>query len=688
MAGNIKGITIEFDGNTSRLDKALKDVKNSSKDIDKSLKDVNNALKFNPKNVDLLKQKQELLKQKVEKTREQLQKLNDIQKQMDAAGVDKTSAEYMELKRNIVETESKLKHFNSELRRTSAEASKLGRVSRAIKDVGGKFTAAGEAMRGVSIAGAAVVASMGAITYKAAQNSDELNTLSKVYGIGTDNLQMYALAADLVDVSVETLAKSQVKMKRNMLSAKESTGQAAKAFDSLGIKVTDSTGHLRDQESVFQETLAALGKMKNETERDALAMSIFGKSAAELNPLIEDAGETYKMVADIFAKNGLELINQETINKANQFNDEIDKIKATASLAAQTIGMKMAGYLLPVMENVSAGAQKLAGWLSKLSPTTLTIIAAIAGFIAILAPLLIFAGKIAFAISSITGLMATLGVSFAAIAGPVGIAIAFIAALIAIGVALYKNWDKVKSFASKLWVHIKKVFQGIFLASTLPMKAIIAVGKKLYENWGKIKAGASKLFSHIKKIFKAILTASMFPMLAVIAIGKKLYQNWDKIKAGASKLLGHIRKVFNGIKKAITEPIRIAVNFVKKMIEKIKSLFKFKVSLPKIKLPHFGITPPGWKFGDLLKGSIPKLGINWYKTGGIFNSPSVIGVGEAGSEAVLPLDKFWGSMDKLSDKIVSGITGSMSNQPIVIKIGNQTLTSVIVDILRKEVRRI
>lgn len=105
MAGNVKGITIEFDGNTTRLDKALKDVKNSTKDIDKELKDVNKALKFNPTSVELWRQKQDLLRQKISQTEDNLKNLKNAQAQMDAKGVNKNSEEYRKLQRAIIETE-------------------------------------------------------------------------------------------------------------------------------------------------------------------------------------------------------------------------------------------------------------------------------------------------------------------------------------------------------------------------------------------------------------------------------------------------------------------------------------------------------------------------------------------------------------------------------------------------------
>ena len=149
---------------------------------------------------------------------------------------------------------------------------------------------------------------------------------------------------------------------------------------------------------------------------------------------------------------------------------------------------------------------------------------------------------------------------------------------------------------------------------------------------------------------------------ALVAIGVALYKNWDVIKAKASALLSHIKGVFAKIKDAITGPIQAAKDFVKKMIDKIKGFFSFKVSLPHIKLPHFVIKPKGWKIGDLLKGSIPTLGIDWYAQGGIFNSPSVIGVGEAGPEAVLPIDRLSGMMANMADSIVNGVTVALQMQ--------------------------
>ena len=92
MAGQIKGITIEFRGDTTKLDKALRQVNNETKGVDRELRNVNRALKFNPGSVDLWRQKQTLLTQRVSETKQKLDALKQAQRQADTSGIDKNSA--------------------------------------------------------------------------------------------------------------------------------------------------------------------------------------------------------------------------------------------------------------------------------------------------------------------------------------------------------------------------------------------------------------------------------------------------------------------------------------------------------------------------------------------------------------------------------------------------------------------
>ena len=582
MAGNIKGITIEFNGEDKGLKSVMNHLRNEARAFDKELRQIDNSLKFNPNNPTLLAQKLKVLKDAADDSEKRVAALKDAQAQLDGKNVDKNSQEYRQLQREILKAENQQANYNKELKKLEDAMSPLGQASKKMGDLGNKATQAGEALKGLSTAAAGIDVALAGLAYKSGQAADNLNTMSKVTGISTAELQKYKASADLLDVSVETIAKSQNRLKKSMYSAQQGSSAMAEAFASLGVSIEDSNGNLRDQDEVFADAISALGGMANETERDALAMQIFGKSATELNPLIEDNGETFKRVSEIFKNNNLEIVDQETIDQANAFNDSLDEIKLTWSAALSSIGMQLAGYLAPAMEKVSQVIQSIAGWLSKLSPQTLTIIGIIAGVVAGLAPVLIIAGKLAFAISSIMSLMTTLGPILAGLAGPIGIVIAVVGALIAIGVLLYKNWDTIKAKALEVkdWV---------------------------VEKFTALKNSIVTTFNNIKNT---------------------------------------VTTVWNSIKNAITNPIQAAVDFIKKAIDKIKGFFSgLKIELPHIKLPHFklsgslSIVPP----------SVPKLSIDWYKNGGIFNSPAVfggIGVGEAGAEAVLPLKKLWEEMDK------------------------------------------
>lgn len=575
MAGNIKGITIEFRGDTSSLDKALRKVGAETKKIDRELKQVDKALKFNPSNVELWRQKQELLKQKIGETKEKLDLLKQAQKQMDASGVDKNSEEYRKLQRDIIATESQVKNFEAQLRKIGNI--NLRAASEQLKEVGNNLKSAGQSMRALSTAAAAVTASIGAITVKSGQWADNINTMSKRYSIATDDLQMYAAAAELVDVSVEAIANSHIKLEKSMYSASSGTGAAAEAFATLGVSVTNADGSLREGDAVWQETIAALGQMTNETERDALAMQLMGKSASELNPLIEDGGEAYQRLAETMAKYGLEFVDEETLNKANQFNDSLDTIKATGTLAFQQMGTELAAYLAPAMEKVVDLVGRLAEWLTNLDPQVLAVIATVAGVIAVLAPLLMIIGQISLGVSALMSV-------FAVLAGPVGIVIAIIAALIAVGVLLYKNWDTIKA------------------------KAIA------------FKNSVVTAFNDFKN---------------------------------------KVTTTFNNIKTAIVTPIQTAINTIKGIIDKVKSWFPINIGkiFSNLKLPHFKLTG---KF-DLKTLSVPKLSVDWYAQGGIFNAPTIAGIGEIpGGEAVVPLNKFWDKLDRLQGEtnIVININGA------------------------------
>ena len=669
MAGNIKGITIEFDGNTTKLDKAIKDIDKSTRSLDKELRNINSALKFNPTSVELWRQKQQVLTQKIADTKKKLDVLKQAQAKMDAEGVDKNSQEYRELQREIIETESKLKNFEGQLKKIGNNVN-LRAASEQFKQYGETLTAAGQALMPLSKAGAAVTAGLGAMAYKAGTAADDLNTMAKVTGVGTEALQKYGLAADLVDVSVEDIAKSNKRLVKSAYSAQRGSKAQTEAFEKLGVSVTDSNGNLRDSEAIFQDTITALGKMTNETERDALAQQLMGKSAANLNPLIEDGGETYKKVAETMSKYGLDYVDQETLDKANEFNDSLDTMKLMGKAALGQVSSQLAGYLAPALAKVTDLFGKFAGWISKLDPKILSIVGVIGSVLAVLGPLLIGMGKVAFAISSIMGVAAKIG--------PIikGLSIGFnpwvlaIAAAVAAGILLYKNWDKIKAYAKKLWATIKPVFQkignfmkkvwdGAVKVVTTVWKGIVTVVRtyikivrtvittvfnfikayfktvfNIYKTiivtaWKVISTAIKIAVNLIKKIVTAVFNGLKTYFTTVFNFYKTIIVTaWNVIKTAVTTAVnaikntittvfnavkGTVSKVWNAIKTAITTPINAAKNAVNTAVNNIKAKVTggFNGISGKVKSAFSkvkdAITSPFQKAWELVKSAVDKI---------------------------------------------------------------------------------
>ena len=621
MAGNIKGITIEFNGDTTKLDKALRKINTESRDIDKQLREVNKSLRFNGNNVELMKQKFQLLGQKVDVTDRQLKEFKNAERQLKAQGVSKTSAEFMKVRRNIIEAESKLKHFKAEM--NALKFANLTALGNKLKTVGAGFRTAG--MYATIGGGAMVMAGKKLLELNETQENAE-NKLVEIYrkrmGVNekaakstmklASAIQQEGVIGDEVTLSgaqqLATFAKMPGTVNKllpamdNLLVQQK--GYNATADDAknvanlLGKAMQGQTGALSRVGISFSDAQAEILKYGTEEERAAVLSQVITDNVGEMNKVFAqtDAGKIQQ------AKNAL--------------GDLGERLGAVLLPALGDFANTFATAILPKLE-------QLIGFIES-HPVIGKIAVAITGLLVVGGPLLIFIGAIISAVGTILTSLGTLTSAMSFLAGPIGIVIAAIAAAIAIGILLYKNWDTIKAKAAELkaW---------------------------LIQTWANIKA---KVVGFVVGLKNAVVAA------------------FNTIKARALA-------IFSAIKYVITRPILGAVAIVKKAIDKIKDFFNFKVSLPHIKLPHFAIHPKGWQLGDLLQGSIPSLGIDWYAKGGIFSSPQVIGVGDSPRpEAVVPIDKLQGMFDRSASQLAAALITAMgagngggTNQPIVIYLG-------------------
>ena len=436
MASNrIKGITIEIDGNTTKLQDSLKDVNKNLKDTQTQLRDVDRLLKLDPKNVELLAQKQELLGRQTENVNEKLKKLREAQKAMEDAGVDKMSDDYMALEREIISCEAEQKKLTEETKQTDVQILKCGS---SMADVADKAKKAADATKPLSTAAAGALTGMTGLAVKAGQTADEFVTMAKQSGFSTETLQKMSYAADLIDVDMNTAVGAATKLKKN-LDKNEDT------LKEMGVSTKDLSGNYRNIEDIFFETVEALSHIENETERDKVAMDLFGKSADELAGYIDDGAQAYKQLAAEAEASG-RIISDEDLQKANEFNDTLDKLKAGASIGEA---------LAPVLEKVADVITKIADGFANLSPTTQKIIMIVLALVAALSPVLSIIATIATMLPVITPILA--GVA-GVLSGPVLLAIG---AVVAAAVVLIKNWDEIKEAARLLAEIVKEKWEQL-----------------------------------------------------------------------------------------------------------------------------------------------------------------------------------------------------------------------------------
>lgn len=447
-------------------------------------------------------------------------------------------------------------------------------------------------------AGAAIVAGttavatgLSALTLKSALAADDLNTLAKQSGFSTADIQKWQYASDLIDVSIDDIVKSAAKMKKNMISTSKTT---IAAWDQLGIKVKDSNGHLRNSTTVFYETLTALSKVQNETERDTLAMTLFGKSADSLAGIVDDGGAALQELAGKAEKAGV-ILSQDTLDGANALNDKVDTLKATVKGFAGKVGSELAGRASKALDVVGSHFSKAFNtspmdWLN---------------------------GKL-------DTLMAKLDSWIA------GGGLERLADLLVNGVQLgaQKAGDMLqKAGDSMAWCkeHTKTLKTGVkLLAAAFALvklaefnrtvssggNALLGLGKTVLTMTGLLggQAAATSTATVAQTGLNAALRANPVGFVitvleALIAVGVLVYKNWDWLKAGAQSLWNKFKDVSIRIGTAFSGAFNKLKNAAKTALEWVAS----KLSWLNDKIESIPI------LGSLYKGAKGVLGdaIEW-----------------------------------------------------------------------------
>lgn len=594
----VRGITIELGADTTGLSKALSGVNKEIGKTQKDLKDVERLLKLDPSNTELLAQKQKLLSDRVEETKTKLDALKQAQASIDLS-TEEGQRQYDALTREIISCENELKNaeqaasgFNATAQKISVSADKMSQ----------KFGTLAEKTKGLSMAAGGALAGLAGLAVKAGKDADELTTLAKQTGVATDELQKMQYASDLIDVDTDTIVGGLKKLKKN-LDGHEDT------WKRLKVDVKDANDEYRSITDIFYDTVGALSQIDNETERDIVAMELFGKSADELAGIIDDGGAALKSLGEEAENLGV-IISDEDLEKANELNDTLDKLKAEIMPTIAQLGVEIAEAILPYLPTIKEAIESVLESLRGISPQTITIVGGILAVVSALSPLFSLLSGITKAISMVTSSSGALGSALGAISAPVLAVVAAIGVLVAAFTHLWNTNEEFRNNIIAIWDGIKAKFeafgQGIVERLNKMGFDFENFGEVIRAIWEGLCNFLAPIFEHAFQVISDVLGGALDVLMGLFDVFAGLFTgNWEQMWNG-------VKEFFGGIWDAIIGVLKGAVNIIIDVINGVIG----------------GINKIGFGDHHINIPLIPALA-----EGGILTSGSAI-VGEAGPEFV------------------------------------------------------
>ena len=348
---------------------AISEIGSGMKVLDSEMRKVSSAYAQNADSVEALNAKNDVLERKISTQAEKIEYLKAALQQS-AEKYGEADKRTMQWQTSLNNAEAELNNLNNQFDENKQKIADSGKEMGNLGDVvngltsklgiqlPGSMKSSMNAMGSLDTSAIAAAGAFAAVaeaiikaekamismTKESAAFADNIITLSMQTGQSTQQLQEFAYASELIDVSVDTLQGSLTKLTNNMQDTMNGTGNAKASFEALGVSVTNADGSMRSANDVFYETIDALGQVKNETERDAMSMDIFGRSAQDLNPLIIQGSQTLKAYADE-AHNVGYVLDDEALSALGAVDDAYQRLQNTQEGVKNQLSAEFAPYL-------------------------------------------------------------------------------------------------------------------------------------------------------------------------------------------------------------------------------------------------------------------------------------------------------------------------------------------------------
>lgn len=375
MAGDLKGLTVTIGGNTTGLGKALDAIKTKTSGATKELKQIDRLLKMDPGNTDLLAQKQTVLASKIAATKEKLEVLKQAQEQAAQAFAEGkiSESDYRKIERDVIAAQQELRKLEQDAEKTGEALNSSGKkgaegakkTAEAEKDVGneaktaeGKVSSFGDVLKGtlaaqVIVNGARAIArgikSIFTGVSESAQGLGELSDNAEKVAMSAETLQSWQYAAKMVGFENEQLVKTMEKQQKAFSNAKTGSQSLIDSYAAIGVDISK----INRSEDAFEVTISALAECHDETLRNAIANDIFGKSYADLAPLLNMGADGISKMRQEAYDLGL-VVSNDAVAAGDEFADTID----TIGMQVDTAKAKLVSGMVPALQQYSKALEK------------------------------------------------------------------------------------------------------------------------------------------------------------------------------------------------------------------------------------------------------------------------------------------------------------------------------------------